>query len=146
MGQYKQITLKSQNSNNPAKQTRSQLYRGTSTVNESSKSFALYDQELIKQDILNHFNIKKGEKIYNPNFGSVIWNTLYEPLDRKTREILLADVEQVIASDPRVQARTIDIIEREYGIQLNIELEFVAYSQIEKIVYTFDRENGLSTV
>ena len=59
---------------------------------------------------------------------------------------MLADVEQVIASDPRVQARTIDIIEREYGIQLNKELEFVAYSQIEKIVYTFDRENGLSTV
>ena len=62
MGQYKQITLKSQNSNNPAKQTRSQLYRGTSTVNENSKSFALYDQELIKQDILTILTLKKVKR------------------------------------------------------------------------------------
>jgi hypothetical protein len=34
-----------------------QAYKGFSTVNTSSQGFALYDLELIKQDLLNHFHI-----------------------------------------------------------------------------------------
>ena len=35
----------------------SQMYRGFSTVNTNSQNFALYDFELIKQDILNSFYV-----------------------------------------------------------------------------------------
>ena len=54
-------------------------YRGFTTINVAKK-FRLVDFDLVKQDLINHFNIKKGEKLMQPNFGSIIWNCLYEPL------------------------------------------------------------------
>jgi len=144
MGQYKEITVQG---NQPTIETQksSQIYRGTSTVNEDSKSFALYDIELIKQDILNHFNIRKGEKIYNPDFGSIMWSAVHEPFTDTLREAIVEDVKNVLASDPRIVTNTIDIIEAENGIQIGIELEFKKYSQVEKILYSFDKQNGLSS-
>jgi phage baseplate assembly protein W len=144
MGQYKEITIKS-NRSEINTIPKSQIYRGVSTINENSKSFALYDAELIKQDILNHFNIKKGEKIYNPDFGSVIWSMIHEPLTESTRDTIMNDIKTVIGSDPRVNLRAIDVIEREYGMQIALELEYVATSQIEKMVYSFDRNSGMTT-
>ena len=49
-------------------------YKGFST-NNRSKKFRVTDFELVKQDLINHFNIRKGEKLMNPNFGTIIWNT-----------------------------------------------------------------------
>ena len=56
------------------------MYRGISTVNEANSSFALYDIGLIKQDLLNHFHIRQGEKLENPEFGTIIWDILFDPL------------------------------------------------------------------
>jgi len=145
MGQYKQISIKG-NTSTTDPQPRGQVYRGVSTINENSKSFALYDMELVKQDILNHFNIRKGEKIYNANFGSIIWDLIHEPLTESTREAIFNDVESVVSADPRVNIVTIDLIEREYGIQIALEIEFKGFGQVEKMIYTFDKENGLTTV
>ena len=46
-------------------------YKGFSTVGRNQK-FRLTDFDLVKQDLINHFNIRKGEKLMNPNFGTVI--------------------------------------------------------------------------
>jgi len=51
-------------------------YRGFSTINQIKK-FRLTDVELVKRDLINHFSIKKGQKLMNPDFGSIIWNMLY---------------------------------------------------------------------
>lgn len=144
MAQYKEITISGQQPNIANEQT-SQIYRGVSTVSNEAKGFALYDIELIKQDILNHFNIRKGEKIYNPEFGSIIQDLLYEPFTADVRNRLEEDVRQVLASDPRIVVNTIQVVEQETGIQLGVELEYKKYSQIEKIIYNFDRETGLAS-
>ena len=145
MAQYNEITVTGQQPNLANNKT-SQIYRGTSTVNSEAKGFALYDVELIKQDILNHFNIRKGEKIYNPNFGSIVQDLLYEPFTPNVREQLEEDVKQVLASDPRIVVNEIVIREQETGIQIGIELEYKKYSQVETILYNFDRETGLTSV
>lgn len=144
MAQYNEITVTGQQPNLANNKT-SQIYRGTSTVNSEAKGFALYDVELIKQDILNHFNIRKGEKIYNPNFGSIVQDLLYEPFTPNVREQLEEDVKQVLASDPRIVVNEIVIREQETGIQIGIELEYKKYSQVETILYNFDRETGLTS-
>lgn len=38
-------------------------YRGMSTVNPENNSVSLYDISLIKQDLINHFHIRQGEKL-----------------------------------------------------------------------------------
>lgn len=143
MAQYKEINVDGKTDTVSVQQT-SQIYRGTSTVSNESKSFSLYDINLIKQDLLNHFNIRKGEKIYNPNFGSIIWDLIHEPLTENTTEILENDVRQVLRSDPRILVDNITIFEQENGIQIVIEVNFKDYNQLETMVYNFDRNIGLS--
>ena len=64
-------------------------YKGFSTV-DRTKKFSLVDFELVKQDLINHFSIKKGQKLMNPNFGSLVWNALYEPLTEDVKSTILA--------------------------------------------------------
>ena len=45
-------------------------YRGFSTVNPESTSFQQFDISLIKQNLLNHFNIRQGEKLSDPRLLS----------------------------------------------------------------------------
>jgi len=40
-------------------------YNGFSTYNRS-KHFRLTDFDLVRQDLMNHFNTRKGEKLMNP--------------------------------------------------------------------------------
>ena len=47
-------------------------YRGMSTANPENNSVSLYDISLIKQDLINHFHIRQGEKLSNPEFGKII--------------------------------------------------------------------------
>ena len=143
MAQYKEINVDGKTDVVQTQQT-SQIYKGTSTVSDDSKSFSLYDINLIKQDLLNHFNIRKGEKIYNPNFGSIIWDLIHEPLTEETTELLQNDVKEVLRSEPRVLVENISIFEQQTGVQIVIEINFKDYNQLEQIVYTFDRNSGLS--
>jgi len=144
MSQYKQINIAGKTSTQQT-QTVSQVYRGVSTVDPASKNFAIYDIDLIKQDLLNHFSIRKGEKIYNPNFGSIIWDLIHEPLTAKTTELLEQDVMSVLRSDPRILVDNVAIYEQEYGIQIVIEVNFKDFNQLETMVYNFDKANGIVT-
>jgi len=59
--------------------TGSKTYKGFSTVSTATESFALYDLFLIKQDIINHFHIRLGERLEQPTFGTIIWDVIYFP-------------------------------------------------------------------
>jgi CRISPR/Cas system-associated protein Cas7 (RAMP superfamily) len=69
---YKDVTVKS--NKRPQPQVQSRAYRGISTTNPENTSFNLYDIALIKQDIINHFHIRVGERLENPEFGTIIWS------------------------------------------------------------------------
>ena len=76
-------------------------YKGFSTLG-SSKNFRLTDFDLIKQDIFNHFNIRKGEKLMRPNFGTIIWNVLHEPFTEDLKSVITQDIRAIAGYDPRV--------------------------------------------
>ena len=62
-------------------------YRGFST-NLNAKKYSVTDFVLAKQDLINYFNIRKGEKLMNPEFGTIIWDMLFEPLTEDTQQII----------------------------------------------------------
>ena len=64
--------------------------------------FSLTDKNLIIMDLLNHFNIRKGEKLMNPDYGCLIWDRLFDPLTTELKDAIYKDVETIIRSDPRV--------------------------------------------
>ena len=72
---YDKISIKGKTPKSSAPLPRT--YRGFSTISADSESYTLYDLALIKQDILNHFHIRQGERLQNPEFGTIIWVFLF---------------------------------------------------------------------
>jgi phage baseplate assembly protein W len=122
----------------------SQFYRGFSTVYSSSNN-KVYDDELVKQDLLNHFNIRKGEKVMDPDFGTIIWDALYEPLTDGLKEEIEADIRSILAAEPRITPIAVEIAERDFGILLEITVTYNRTNQTENMRITFDRSLGISS-
>lgn len=82
------------------------LYRGFSTASyllNKQNGLSLTNQELVKQDLMNHIQTIKGERVHLPNFGTRIPLLAFEPLDQKTLAIVREDLKAVIDYDPRVK-------------------------------------------
>jgi phage baseplate assembly protein W len=112
-------------------------YRGFSTIGQVKK-FKLTDLELVKQNLFNHFNIRKGEKLMQPGFGSVIWSMMFEPLTEETKNLIQADVNKVVGYDPRTKVTNVIITQFDHGVQLDIEMEYLPSNQSDELRLTFD--------
>lgn len=121
----------------------SKSYRGISTVNPDATSPLLYDLNLIKQDIINHFHIRQGEKLQNPEFGTIIWDVLYDPLTEDLRDAIANNVTEIVNYDPRVQVDEVIVSSYESGIQIELELTYLPYNISEKMRLQFDEDSGL---
>lgn len=121
------------------------FYRGFSTQ-DRAKKFRVTDYQLVKQDLVNHFNIRKGEKLMNPNFGSIIWNTLFEPLTEEVREAIVDDIKRICANDPRVIVDNVTIEDQDSGVSVQLDLRYVTSDQRDTLVMMFDRESKTLSV
>jgi phage baseplate assembly protein W len=120
------------------------FYKGFSTVGRDKK-FRLTDFELVKQDLMNHFQIRKGEKLMNPNFGTIIWNVLYDPFTESLRSAIAADVKAIASYDPRVAIDNIVITEFDTGIQIELELRYLQTNQTNLMNLRFDNQSRTLT-
>lgn len=120
------------------------MYRGFSTVNRSKK-FRMVDFELVKQDLINHFNIRKGEKLMNPNFGTIIWNIIHDPLTEELKNIILDDITAVINHDPRVTLENMIVSEYLSGIKIVIDMRYLATNETNTLNLQFDNSSSRVT-
>lgn len=118
-------------------------YKGFSTIDQTKK-FRLTDLELIKRDLLNHFAIRKGEKLMNSNFGSIIWNVMFEPLTADVKALVVDDIQRVINSDPRIRVDNVLVDQLDLGLQVQIDLTILPDNYSDVISLQFNRE--LNTV
>ena len=118
-------------------------YKGFSTISSDANSFALYDLSLIKQDILNHFHIRQGERLENPEFGTIIWDCLFEPLTEEIKSVIQKNVETIINYDPRVVPDQIIVTSYESGIQIECRLTYLPYNISETLQLKFDQANSI---
>jgi phage baseplate assembly protein W len=120
------------------------MYKGFSTVG-ANKKFRITDFALVKQDVINHFYIRKGEKLMNPNFGTIIWNVLHEPFTEDLKSVIVSDIRDIAAYDPRVSFDNIIITEYDRGIQIELELRYLQTNQSSLMNLQFDSSNNTLT-
>jgi phage baseplate assembly protein W len=136
---YKRVSV------TPNKSTASsgRVYRGFSSVSTQNENFALYDFELIKQDLINHFHIRQGEKLSNPQFGCIIWDLLYEPFTQAVQDAIVQNVTTIVNYDPRLTVEDIVVDTYEQGITVECKISYLPYSISEQLRFRFDQSNGL---
>lgn len=114
-------------------------YKGFSTYNRVRK-FKINDFELIKQDLFNHFHIRKGEKLMNPNFGTIIWDMIYEPYTDTLRDAIEDDIKRIVSYDPRIAVDKITVTEFTDGLFIELDLKYVVTNQLTRLTMQFDRD------
>lgn len=143
---YKNLEINPTNYSDRNTDTFSQYYKGFSTVNPSNHSSKLYDFDLVKQDILNQFNTRRGQRVMNPQFGTIIWDLLMEPLTERVKELISEDINKIATSDPRVYPLQIEINEYQQGYLIELTLAMKNTNQSSALRLAFDQKLGLSVV
>lgn len=117
-------------------------YKGFSST-QQTKNFKLYDIDLVKQDLINHFYIRKGEKLENPEFGTVIWDMLFEQFTEDVKRIIAKDVEDIVNYDPRLAVNEIQIDSTDQGIRIEASVTYIPFNINERMTFDFDKNNSV---
>lgn len=89
---------------------RTNLYRGYSTFEfQQNKSLSIRDVELVKMDILNHIFTPRGTRVMMPDFGSIIPELAFEPLDGFLVDEVYAELLTIFDYDPRVSVINLSV-------------------------------------
>lgn len=119
---------------------------GFNTINQN-KQFTLVDFALIKQDLLNAFNIRQGELVGIPTYGTILWNFLFENQTPEIEQAIYNEIQRVCASDPRVYVNTVNMFPQENGILIELELQVVGTTDAQRLSIFFnDQQRSASYV
>jgi|TARA_R110000868_G_scaffold32398_4_gene117809 phage baseplate assembly protein W len=117
---------------------------GFNTIGQTKK-FTLVDFELVKRDFLNALNIKQGQLVGRPGYGTTIWNYLFENQTQATERAILAEMQRVAKLDPRIYIQSADMYPQENGILVELELMMVPGQTTEFLSVYFDQETVSAT-
>ena len=106
------------------------------------KNFKLYDFEVAKQDLINRLSIRKGERVENPEFGTIIYDALFEPFTPALKDAIVEDITANLNADPRISTEEILVTEADKGIAIQATITYVPLNITEKLRFDFD-ENSL---
>ena len=106
------------------------------------KNFKLYDFEVAKQDLINRLSIRKGERVENPEFGTIIYDALFEPFTDALKDAIVEDITANLNADPRIATEEILVSEVDHGIAIQATITYVPLNITEKLRFNFD-ENSL---
>ena len=87
-------------------------------------------------------SVRKGERVENPEFGTIIYDVIFEPLTEALKQAIADDVAKNLNADPRLSTQDIVVSESEHGISVQATITYVPYNITEKLTFSFD-ENSL---
>jgi len=88
----------------------SHIYKGFNS-NLKEQNFKTYDLECVRQDIINQFSTRKGERVMNPNQGTIIWDAIFEPLTPDLKVAIAEDIRGLLRAEPRVTVEAVKVDE-----------------------------------
>ena len=106
------------------------------------KNFKLYDFEVAKQDLINRLSVRKGERVENPEFGTIIYDAIFEPFTEALKDAIVEDITANLNADPRIATEDILVSEADKGIAIQATIKYVPLNITEKLRFNFD-ENSL---
>lgn len=115
-------------------------FKGFSTIGKVRAPYTVTDVELVKRDLLNEFNTRKGERVMRPEFGSIVWDMLMNPEDEFTEQEIREDIERIIAKEPRVKLNGITLYDSDHAIRAEISLTYLMLNSSDTLYVEFTRD------
>lgn len=117
-------------------------FSGFSSKTEDFYPVRLHDIELAKQDLLNEIYTRKGERLMNPTFGSIVWEMLFDPLTDQSQIDIRNDMIRIVKRDPRWNL--IEVNSRQdtdaNSITVQIDLTYVPTTEPVQLLALFEEQ------
>ena len=115
---------------------------GYTTKDTKSTAKVLVGLDLAKQDLENHFHIRKGEKWTNPEFGSNLPYLVFQPLDDLTVNEIEEDVINIVNYDPRftLSDSTVTVDQDAHFVYVSANLIYLPTKTATELQLKFDKE------
>jgi phage baseplate assembly protein W len=111
---------------------------GFNTIDQNKK-FTLVDFDLVKRDLLNALNIRQGQLVGRPAYGTVIWDYVFENQTQETERQITAEIQRVAGGDPRLFVSSIEYFPQQNGILIQLEITVVPSTDAERLAIFFDQ-------
>jgi len=117
---------------------------GFNTINQNKK-FTAVDFNLIKIDLLNAFNIRQGELVGRPGYGTVLWNYLFENQTQETQQLIYNEIQRVCAGDPRIFISGIQMFPQQNGLLVQVGIAVVPSTNAQLLSIFFNQQQRSAT-
>jgi len=116
-------------------------YIGYSTIDKNTINTVLTDKDLALRDLMNHFYTRRGERVMNPEFGSILHELVFDPLDARTEMLAEDDVQKIINSDPRWIFEDLNLTKPvDHQLDIRIRLIYDDTGTAEELYLTYTSE------
>lgn len=89
------------------------------------------------RDLLNHFYTRRGERLGEPEFGSILPELLFEQFDQIVIDAADDDVRRIVSFDPRWDLIDFEIETGEQDITITVQLRYVPDLSEETLVLEY---------
>ena len=104
------------------------------------KKFTLLDADLVKRDLLNGLNIRQGQLPGRPQYGTALWDNLFENQTNETTQSIEREIQRVAGYDPRIQISNVEVFPQENGLLIQVELAIVPSTDAQLLSIFFDQQ------
>jgi len=111
---------------------------GFNTIGQN-KQFTAVDLDLIKIDLLNAFNIRQGELVGRPGYGTLLWDYMFENQISETQQYIYNEIQRVAGGDPRIFINNITTYPQENGMLIELTLQTVATTDALRLSIFFNQ-------
>jgi hypothetical protein len=96
------------------------IFRGFSTVDTVKAPFSLSDMDLVKRDLLNEFNTRKGERV--------------------TEDEIKDDIIRIVEKESRVDLINVSVFSDAHTVRAEVELRYVILNSEDTLYLEFKDE------
>jgi phage baseplate assembly protein W len=110
------------------------------------KKFRLVDSPLVIQDFVNALNIPQGQKVGQPQYGTTLWDFIFEPNTYDLQTMLETEIRRVAGLDPRINLNYVKAYPQENGILVEIQMAVVPFNNVIDLGVFFDQTSNTASL
>jgi phage baseplate assembly protein W len=112
----------------------------------TGRKFKLVDEQLVVQNFVNALNIRLGEKVGQPQYGTTLWNFVFDPNTPDVQFALESEIRRVASLDPRLILDFVRAFPQENGILMEVQLAIAPFNQAALLSVFFDSSTNTASV
>lgn len=121
-------------------------YGGVMKSLNTGRKFRLLDEPLVIRDFLNAINIRQGQKVGQPGYGTSLWNFIFEPNTTDIQFQIQNEIKRIASLDPRLQLNSVSAFPQENGILVELEMAVTPFNQAQTLSIFFDPANNKASL